>query len=279
MRVYSAMGRRYFQRPFGGYGGIWDDTKALVLSTLPSEFTGVTWVDVSEGDAGVVELKEIIPTMEGKVALSARAQVAMWKILKGEADSIDRLMAKTADIGGPEGEAIRLELELAKEEVIGRAAILAGANEAAAAAGVPPATVDEWLSPAEASRTAGAAAAGAGAVLSSPAFWGIVIVGVLVVAIVIYSDYMKATKTAEFRMLEKEKEIDALKQAGASPDQLAAAIIARAKAAPEEKKFPWGWVLGIGAAGVGVMILVAWAEGSLQRWTKGLRAGPAGRGW
>ena len=184
-------------------------------------------MDVSEGDAGVVELKEIIPTMEGKVALSARAQVAMWKILKGEADSIDRLMAKTADIGGPEGEAIRLELELAKEEVIGRAAILAGANEAAAAAGVPPATVDEWLSPAEASRTAGAAAAGAGAVLSSPAFWGIVIVGVLVVAIVIYSDYMKATKTAEFRMLEKEKEIDALKQAGASPDQLAAAIIVR----------------------------------------------------
>ena len=34
-----------------------------------------------------------------------------------------------------------------------------------------------------------------------------------------------------------------------------------------------------GAAGVGVMILVAWAEGSLQRWTRSLRGGGQAQRW
>ena len=139
---------------YGSYAGIWDDTQTYILETLPSWMTGVMPIDVPEGEAGVVAMGEILESIDPgqKVLLSARAQMALWTMLKRSADSIDRQFMATADIGGPTGETIRGYLEQQKQELISQAQQLVNLSNAAFDQGVPEAMMADWF-PEESTRT------------------------------------------------------------------------------------------------------------------------------
>jgi len=139
-------------------------------------------VDVSEGEAGVQELLEMAPTLEGKILLSARAQMALWTILERTMQSIERQIAATADIGGPTGEAVRAKLEKDRLVVINQAQELVRLNNSAISQGVPQAIMGEWF-PQESTRTAAGAGAGV-AVATNPIIWTVVI-SVAVAAVIL----------------------------------------------------------------------------------------------
>jgi len=252
---------------YGAYGGVWDDTQVWLLENLPTWATGVTPVDVPEGEAGVVALEELAPTLEGKVLLSARAQMALWTILERQATSIDTMFAMTADIGGPTGESIRAHLEGQRQEVIRQANEIIALNNAAFSKGIPAASMGDWF-PSEAARTSGAA----GAVVQSPPFWGIVL-GIVIAAVVLAAAVTIAWAIG--KNYELQEQVSAL---GSLPDPEAKLtyLLQRTTKRSEERQsqFPWGWAIGIATIGVSAVLLVAWAEGTLGRVTERLRSGP-----
>lgn len=216
-----------------------------------------------------------------KVLLSARAQMALWAIMEEEAAEIDALYLSTADIGGPEGEAIRLRLEAARQDLLDRGEALISANLEAQRQGVPLAMADDWYPPGTertgslSERTAGPAAAAA---LSNPSLWTLLAVVGIVVVIVAVGTAIFVTVNNKYDLEELRLGIESLKAGGASPDQVAQFLLSKIQAEAPEKRFPWGWVIGIGASALGIVFLVAYAEGSLQRWTQKLRS-PGSRMW
>jgi hypothetical protein len=250
---------------YGAYGGVWDDTQMFIAENVPTWITGVTPIDVPEGDEGVEQLGRILDGLapDQKVLLSARAQMAMWTMLKRSADSIDRQMVATAEIGGPAGESIRGFLEMQKSEIIAQALELQNLSNAAFEQGVPPAYMAEWF-PEESQRTVGAVAA---APAVTPVFWIVLaiaipaaIIAVAVVAGVIWTKYLDIG--------QQEHELNLLPDAEAKMAYLSRKFAA--EGGDGKSGFPWAWVVGIGAAGVGVILLISWAEGTLGRWVSKL---------
>jgi hypothetical protein len=274
-------GVRTFNNPgmrgFGSFGGIWEDTQLWVLDTLPSWLTGATAVDVSPGPAGVEELRAMAPELDGKkVVLSARAQMAYWALLEEEAAEIDALFAETADIGGADGEEIRLRLEAARMDLVDRANAMVASNVEAQRQGVPVAVADDWYPPGtertgSISERTGAPAAGA--TLTNPAIWLIVGAAVVVIVAVAVGTAIYVTINNKYGLEEMRLGIESLKAGGATPEQISRFLLSKIQSEEPKGKFPWGWVVGVGSAALGVIFLVAWAEGSLQRWTSRLRGG------
>lgn len=252
---------------FGAYGGIWDDTQEWVLTNLPSWATGVTAVDVPEGEEGVQQLMEMAPELNGKILLSARAQYALWTVYQREAATLDEMFAATADIGGATGESIRANLESQRQEIIRKAQELATINNSALEQGVPPAIAGEWL-PEESARTGAAAA-----LLTNPEFL-VFAGGAIIIASVILAGAITIS-WAVGKWLDLEEQKIALANIP-DPEGKLQYLLERTKSKPGGG-FPWPWVIGIGAAGVLVVLGVAWAEGTLGRWTERLRAGPSKR--
>jgi hypothetical protein len=269
---------------YGSYGSledVWEKTQYWVLEHLPSWMTGVTPVDVSPGRAGVEELRAMAPELvDKKVLLSPRAQMAWWAIMEEEAAEIDYLFLSTADIPGPEGEAIRARLEAAKMDLLERGQALVRGNMDALRQGVPEAEANDWYPEGSertgsiSERTAGPAAGA----LANPSLWGILAVVGIAVVVVAIGTAVFVTINNKYDLEELRVNIDSLKAAGATPQEMANFLLQRLKKEPEDK-FPWGWVIGIGATALGVMFLVAWAEGSLARWTRSLRSGSSTRMW
>jgi len=261
-------------RGYGNFGGIWESTQTWVLENLPTWASGVIPVDVSTGEAGVQELLVLAATWDGseQLLLSARAQAAYWSILERQAGMIDDLFVETASIGGKTGEALRAMLEADKAELIGRAVELQRMNGNAFSAGVPEALAAEWY-PGYTQRAGVAAGA---AVLESPAFWGVL--GAVVIASVILAGALTVTWGIGkyFSYQEMLVGLSALP----NPEDRIAYLTQRLQTEGRgDGEFPWGWVIGVGAAGIGVMMLVAWAEGSLGRWMAKLRSGTPGSSW
>jgi len=252
---------------YGSYAGIWDDTQTWILETLPSWMTGVMPIDVPEGEAGVIAMGEILDSIDPgqKVLLSARAQMALWTMLKRSADSLDRQFVATADVGGPTGETIRGYLEQQKQELMNQAQQLVNLSNAAFDRGIPEANMGEWF-PEESSRTAGAAAVA----VSSPVIY-LVLAIAIPVAIVAVAIAGAIVWTKYLDIGQQEHELALLPDAEAKMAYLSRKFAAEASA--KKDGFPWPWVIGIGAAGVGLVLLVSWAEGTLGRWVKKLSTG------
>lgn len=256
------------------FGGIWETTQTWVLENLPSWASGVIPIDVSTGDAGVEELLALAQTWTGdeQLLLSARAQLAYWSILERQAEMIDQLFVESASIGGATGEAFRASLEADKADLLRRASELQRLNQASLDSGVPEALAVEWY-PGWEQR---AGVAGGVAVLESPIFWGIL--GAVVIASVVLAGAM--TITWGIGKYFSYQEMIVGLQALPNPDDRIAYLTQRLQSEGRSAgEFPWGWVLGIGAGAVGVMMLVAWAEGSLGRWMTKLRSGAPGASW
>lgn len=259
-------------RGYGSFGGIWESTQTWVLENLPSWATGVTAVDVAAGEEGVEQLMAMAPELQGNVLLSARAQLALWTIYEQQAQMIDELFVATADVSGATGEALRAALERDKAELIARAVELQRLNQGALSAGVPEALAVDWYPGYE--QRAGVAAAGA--VLESPMFWGIL--GAVVIASVVLAGAV--TVTWGIGKYFSYQEMIVGLQALPNPEDRITYLTQRLQTEGKGSgEFPWGWVIGVGAAGIGVMMLVAWAEGSLGRWMNKLRSGAPGSSW
>jgi hypothetical protein len=274
------MGYQGLGKGLGALGGIWEDTQAWLMGTLPTWMTGVTPVDVSPGPAGVEELRAMADELNGKkVLLSARAQMALWAIMEEEANEIDALYLETADIEGPQGEAIRLALEAARQDLLERGEALVAMNVEAERQGVPLADPADWYPPGSertgsiSERTAGPAAGA----LANPSLWGILIVVGVVIAAVAVGTAIYVTVNNKFSLEEMRLGIETLKGTGATPQEIGNYMLSRIQAEAPKGKFPWGWVIGIGASALGIVFLVAYAEGSLQRWTQSLRSPGARR--
>lgn len=249
-----------------GFGGIWDDTKAWTLQHLPTWLTGVTPVDVSPGEAGIQELIDLLPTLQGKILLSARAQLAYWAILDRQAAWLDQLFAETASIGGPTGQRLRTQLEQQRQELIAHAVELQRLNTGAIAEGVPEALEADWY-PDPSTRVVGPAVAG---VLTSPALWEVV--GVVVIASIVLASAATVVwgVSKYFDLQETIVSLQSLPNADARLQYLDRKWSAKAGSAGG---FPWGWVLGLGGIALGGVLLVAWGEGTITRWTNKLRSG------
>lgn len=281
VRTLAGYGQRLGYQGFGALGGIWEDTQRWVLTHLPTWMTGVTPVDVSPGPEGVEELRAMADGLNGKkLLLSARAQMALWALMEEEAAEIDALYLETADVPGEEGEAIRLLLEAARQDLLERGEALVEANLGAQAEGVPIAQAEDWYPSGSertgsiSERTGGPAAAGA---LANPSLWTVLAVAGIVVVIVAIGTAVFVTVNNKYDLEELRLGIESLKSGGASPEEIGRFLLSKIQAEAPKKRFPWGWVIGIGASALGIIFLVAYAEGSLQRWTAQLRAPGARR--
>lgn len=239
-----------------GYAGIWEDTQEWVYGVLPGWLTWSIKIDVPEGRDGVNDLKAKFADLpdDQQVILSARAQYALWEIMRDEAAKIDFMMAESMDLPPDVGELLRAKLISMGNDLTARAKGLYKINDDAFRSGVPPAIRKDW---------AGVAVEQTGpevaAIFTNPGFWVFATIAIATVVLatgyIISSSIQSSNSTGTM-----DKALEAALKLG-RPD-LIPGIVGQV---PEigKSQFPWGWVLGVGAAGVGAVLLLSWMSGEL----------------
>jgi len=237
-----------------GYAGIWEDTILEIQSYLPEWITGTVKIDIEPTPEGIERLKRMLPEIEGKtVLMSARTQYTLWLLLRQTAEMIDDMFEKSLTLPPETGAELRRKLIKMKNDVLDTAKIIFNANETALKMGVKPAIKDEWLLMEYPERTMAGAGAG---LLASPGFWGLFAIIVIAVAIVVGGWVItKAVKNYHQANVLKDS-IDKFIEIG-RPDLIPELL----KAFPEYKgkKFPYGWVIGIGLSSIAGLMIFSWA--------------------
>jgi len=243
---------------FCGYGqadgaraGVTEDIANLIATYAPNWIVpGVTLIDVPEGQEGVDQLVSITATLSpsSRVLLSYRAQAALMKIMAREQEIINEMILLANSMPPQNAAAVLGTLMRYQGDLSSRFSILQRANVQALQAGVP--SVEQALGSEEAARTisGGEIAVLAAAVVIAIAV--IVTVGVVITKAISGVSSKLAELTA-FRQMVNAGQYD---QAAGMFAQMA----------EPSKKFPWMWVIGIGATAIGGTLLLAWYQGYFE---------------
>lgn len=225
-----------------------DSFIALMERYAPS-WLGIHFIDIQNERRATEELRSKIAAIPpgDRVVLSYRAQVALIEVMAEEQARLDELFALSTDMPPAEGEKLRSSIMAMQRELDGRMVTLVRSNQAAADKGIP--TAEEFMEE----------TTGSSRTMTGLEIGGLILAGVVIMAIIITSGVVihKAIQGA----LDKAEALTAARDFldMGRPD-LAAEIFKRPE---EERRFPWGWVLGIGTVLIGGGLLYAWYAGYL----------------
>jgi len=213
-------------------GELTDSIVGLLDLYAPS-WLGYHFIDIEDSRNAREELAEKIAEVppDANVVLSYRAQIVLIEIMYEEQDVLDQLFALSVDMPQAEGDRFRKAIADMQRDLDGRIAALVRANVKAAGQGIPPA--EEFIE----------AETGVSRTLTGLEIGGLVIAGVLVMAVIItvgtvvYKSINSLLERLE-TLATVEKFIDI------GRPELAADIFGEAR----KKEFPWGWLIGVTTA-------------------------------